>query len=112
MKPISLLLKKDQDVAAGDVDHNNKEPTWNDPYPNVVGEFKNGKYVIPNETTTVETKVNENLGKDSENGKSGIIYGNKDASHSKLDNKTQIINYKTNENSTTVEVKAQSAALV
>jgi hypothetical protein len=111
MKPISLLLKRDQDVATGDVDH--KEPTWNDPYPNVVGEFKNGKYIIPNETTTVETKVNENLGKDSENGKSGIIYGNKDASHSKLDNKTQIINYKTNENNenaTTVEVTVQSAA--
>ena len=85
MKPISLLLKKDSDADNKEVS-DRKEPSWKDPYPNVVGEMRNGKYVIPNETSTIETKVNENLSKDGEHG-DGLNYGNPDASHAKLEAK-------------------------
>lgn len=81
MKPISLLLKKDSDVDNKEVSER-KEPSWKDPYPNVVGEMRNGNYVIPNETSTIETKVNENLNKGESNG---LNYGNPDASHAKLE---------------------------
>lgn len=110
MKPISLLLKKAKDVDV--TDPVKKESTWKDPFPNVVGEFKGGKYVIDHETSTIETKVNETLN-DKEKD---VNYGNPEASHAKLEEKKKqtyfvpTIKYKNEENATIIETTAQAVA--
>ena len=118
MKPISLLLKKNKDVegeATDPVTAEKKEATWKEPYPNVVGEFKGGKYVIDHETSTIKTEVNEKLN-DKDGKSNNVNYGNPEASHAKLEekkNKTYFapnIKYKTEENATVIETTAQAVA--
>lgn len=118
MKPISLLLKehKDDDPkndAKDEVKNTReyKEPTWKNPYPNVEGYSRGGQYVIPNETSTIETKIIDT----PKAGNDSLNFGNNEASHAKLEekkNKTFYapnIKYKTEQNATTIETTAMSA---
>lgn len=105
MKPISLLLKK-EDIEA-DQKNDTKEASWKEPFPNRIGKNFDGGWTIPNVTTTSVTSFAANS-TSKDDSKSAKTESDSSKSLNVSKSPAPTIKYTTTETKTSVETTASA----